>query len=68
MLQLERKGHKEREMLGNVDLLGVTWSFVPVPKVSFWLLPEVTVIQAFTKSLPFSCHLHLGNMRVTVFQ
>lgn len=49
-------------MLGNLDLPGVTWSFVPVPKVIFWLPPVVTVIQAFTKMafflLPFTFGLH----------
>lgn len=40
MLTTQRRQHKEGEMLGNLDLLGVTWSFVPVPKISFWLTPN----------------------------
>ena len=44
---------KEREMLDNLDLLGVTWSFVPVPKVSFWITPVFTIIQDLYKITSF---------------
>lgn len=40
MLQSEKRQHKEGEMFRNLDLLGMTWSFVPVPKVTFWVLPK----------------------------
>ena len=36
MLQSARWQHKEGEMLRNLDLLGVTWSVIPVPKATFW--------------------------------
>lgn len=42
-LQSERRQHREGDMLRNLDLLGMTWSFVPVPKVIFWLPPTFTL-------------------------
>lgn len=42
MLQSQRKRCKEEDVLKNLDLLGVTWSFVPGPKV-FRSPPDFTL-------------------------